>query len=63
MLTATRIDEETGKQLVWCGGENFNPIEMQASLQTSGLTLKEIRDDKWAVVESVAKEIEDGREE
>ena len=66
MKLISRFDTDTGDTLVWCG-DSFNPIETQKALFASGLSLKEIRDDKWAVVESSSKitdeESENGQEQ
>jgi hypothetical protein len=65
MRLITRIDDVTGDTLIWCG-EDFDPMATQASLQESGLTLLEIRDDKWAVVGPVSllnEENYNGRQE
>ncbi len=65
MQIISRIDNETGETLVWCG-ENFDPITTQSQLQASGLSLVRIRDDKWAVVDLASKvleENENGRQE
>lgn len=64
MRLVSRIDDETGDTLVWCGGEDFDPMATQAQLQASGLSMVSIRDDKWAVVKldnGVLEENEDGR--
>jgi hypothetical protein len=66
MRTVSRIDTDTGETLVWCGGEDFDPVATQAQLQASGLSMVRIRDDKWAVVDLVNKVLEendDGRQE
>jgi hypothetical protein len=60
----SRIEDETGDALVWCG-DDFDPIATQLGLQEAGLTLLEIRDDKWAVVGPVPvlrEESENGRQ-
>lgn len=64
MRLVSRLDNETGDTLVWCGGVDFDPIATQGKLQEMGLSIVTIRDDKWAVVdqaEKVLKEKEDGR--
>jgi hypothetical protein len=66
MRLVSRIDNETGETVVWCGGEDFDPITTQAQLQEAGLSLVTIRDDKWAVVDLAGKVLEendDGRQE
>ena len=66
MRLISRMDNETGETLVWCGGEDFDPVTTQAQLQASGLSLVEVRDDNWAVVDLASKvleEKEDGRQE
>lgn len=55
MRLISRMDNKTGETLVWCGGEDFDPVTTQAQLQASGLSLVEIRDDKWAVVDLSSK--------
>ena len=50
MRTITRIDDITGQTLFWCGGGDFNIIEVQRKLNLSGLSIQEIREDKWAVL-------------
>ena len=59
----TRIDGDT--TLLWIGYDGFDPIQTQRTLNASGMALKEIRDDKWAVIEStlgnpVEQEASDG---
>lgn len=49
----TRIEE--GKTLLWTGNEDFDPISVQKKLKASGLTLEEIRADKWAIIGSSYK--------
>lgn len=66
MRLISRMDNETGETLVWCGTEDFDVVTTQAQLQASGLSLVEIRDDKWAVVDISSKVLEeknDGRQE
>ena len=46
----TKVDGDT--TLLWVGYDGFDPIQTQRTLNASGMTLKEIRGDKWAVIES-----------
>jgi hypothetical protein len=46
----TRVDAETNKMLLWCGGEDFDVIKAQKELNNAALSLLEVRDDKWATV-------------
>lgn len=57
-MLISRIDNETGETLVWCG-DDFDPVTTQAQLQASGLSLVQIRDDKWAVVDLASKVLEE----
>jgi len=59
----TKVDGDT--TLLWVGYDGFDPIKTQRTLNASGMTLKEIRNDKWAVIESnlgnlVEQEASDG---
>jgi len=49
-LMITKIKND--KTLLWVGYEGFDPIQVQKSLNASGMTLEEIQDDKWAVLGS-----------
>jgi len=65
MQTITRVDASTGETLVWCGGADFNIIQTQKKLNNAGMSLLEIREDKWATVGHLEKpgeeEVRDGR--
>lgn len=52
MRLVTKTDPETNETLVWCGAEDFNPIQMQKRLRSAGLTMLEVREDRWAVAVS-----------
>lgn len=52
----TRIDGDV--TLLWVGYDGFDPMQTQKTLNASGMTLKEIRDDKWAVIESTLRQPE-----
>ena len=50
----TKVDAATGETLMWCGGSDFNIIQAQKKLNNGGMSLQEIRKDKWALVGPVA---------
>ncbi len=65
MKTVTRVDAETGEMLLWCGGADFDVIKAQKQLNDAGMSLREVRKDKWATVGPVetpeVEEATDGR--
>jgi hypothetical protein len=50
MRMVTRVDAETDEMLLWCGGEDFDIIQAQKELNNAGMSLQEVRNDKWATV-------------
>ncbi len=50
MRMVTKLDAETDEMLLWCGGEDFNIIQAQKELNNAGISLREVRKDKWATV-------------
>ncbi len=65
MRMVTRTDAETNEMLLWCGGKDFDIIQAQKELNNAGMSLQEVREDKWATVGPVetpeVKEAADGR--
>ncbi len=65
MRMVTRTDAKTNEMLLWCGGEDFDVIQAQKELNNAGMSILEIRKDKWATVGPVEtpeiKEKVDGR--
>ncbi len=61
MQMITKVDVETGETLLWCGGTGFDIIQAQRKLNNAGMSLQEIRKDKWASVGPL--EIPEGEEE
>ena len=60
MQMVTRVDVSTGETLLWCGGADFDIIQAQKKLNSSGMSLLEVREDKWATVGR--QEIPEGEE-
>ena len=68
MRMVTRVDAETDEMLLWCGGKDFDIIQAQRKLNNAGMSLQEIRKDRWASVGPLEipggeKEASDGRQE
>jgi hypothetical protein len=63
MQFITRVDVENGKTLMWCGGKNFDLIQAQNKLRNAGMVIEEVREDKWAVINSVFSTAPATREE
>ncbi len=59
MKMVTRIDD-AGVTLLWCGGDDFDIIQAQTKLNSAGMSLQEVREDKWAVIGRV--EVPEGEE-
>lgn len=54
LVGATSKDAE--QFLIWLGDKNTDILELQRRLNRDGLTLAEVRVDKWAVVKKISKE-------
>jgi len=67
MQMVTRVDVATGETLLWCGGTDFNIIQAQKKLNSAGMSLQEVREDKWALVGRIEipeeEEAHNGRQE
>ena len=65
MRMVTRVDTSSGETLLWCGGDDFDIIQAQKKLNSSGMSIQEVREDKWATVGPVetpeGEEAPDGR--
>ncbi len=65
MRMVTKVNAETNEMLLWCGGEDFDVIKAQKELNSAGMSIIEVRDDKWATVGPVetpeVKENHNGR--
>jgi hypothetical protein len=56
----TKLDAETNEMILWCGGEDFDIIQAQKELNNAGMSIRNVREDKWATVSPV--EIPEGKE-
>ena len=62
MKLVTRTDTDTGEPLVWCGGKDFDLLKTQEQVRGSGMVIREVREDRWAVLVpfyAVAQETEE----
>ena len=66
MQMVTKVDVTTGETLLWCGGADFDIIQAQSKLNNAGMSIQEVRKDKWAIVGRLGipegEEATDGRQ-